>query len=61
MWGFLAAATKKRHEQGWVMEVYTSLDDVVARIKKAKQAKETLSMAYQVWLTTAIILVFSSC
>jgi hypothetical protein len=43
------------------MEVYTSLDDVVARIKQAKQAKETLSMAYQVWLTTAIILVFSSC
>lgn len=41
------AATKKRHEQGWVMEVYTSLDDVIARIKKAKQAKETLSMAYQ--------------
>jgi hypothetical protein len=30
------------------MEVYTSLDDVIARIKKAKQAKETLSMAYQV-------------
>jgi urocanate hydratase len=29
------------------MEVYTSLDDVVARIKQAKQAKETLSMAYQ--------------
>jgi len=40
------AATYKRHEQGWVDEVVTDLDQLVKRVKKAKENKEVVSIAY---------------
>ena len=40
------AATYKRHEQGWVDEVITDLDELVTHIKKAKENKEVVSIAY---------------
>lgn len=42
-----ALATYKRHEQGWVDEVYEDLDELVARVNKAKSNKEVVSIAYQ--------------
>lgn len=39
-------ATWKRHEQGWVDEVISDLDELCNRVKKAKAAKETVSLAY---------------
>ena len=39
-------ATWKRHEQGWVDEVISDLDELVARVKKAKENKEVVSIAY---------------
>ena len=41
------AAVQKRYEQGWVDEVHTSLDELMERIRKARAAKEVVSMAYQ--------------
>jgi urocanate hydratase len=41
------AAAKKRHEQGWVNEIYTDLDLLLARAKKAMAGKEAVSLAYQ--------------
>lgn len=40
-------ATEKRHAQGWVDEVTTDLTQLVARVQKAKAAKEVVSIAYQ--------------
>lgn len=40
-------AVKKRHEQGWVDEVFTDLDKLIARALKARQAGEAVSLAYQ--------------
>ncbi len=40
-------AVEKRHSQGWVDEVYTDLTGLLARIKKAKNDKEAVSLAYQ--------------
>ncbi len=40
-------ATKTRHSQGWVDEVFSNLDDLVGRVKKAKATKEVVSIAYQ--------------
>ena len=40
-------AVEKRKAQGWVDEVYTSLDELIARTRKAMEAKETVSLAYQ--------------
>src|SRR5690606_18026882 len=40
-------AVHTRHSQGWVDEVITNLDELVARVKSAKQNKETVSIAYQ--------------
>ncbi|MDR0735151.1 MAG: urocanate hydratase [Elusimicrobiota bacterium] len=40
------AAAKKRHEQGWVNEIYTDLDMLLARAKKAVAAGQPLSLAY---------------
>lgn len=40
-------AVSKRKEQGWVDEVYTSLDELLMRVKQAQSAKETVSLAYQ--------------
>jgi urocanate hydratase len=36
-----------RHQQGWVDEVYTDLDKLIARMLKASQDKEAVSLAYQ--------------
>ena len=40
-------ATQIRHEQGWVDEVISDLDMLVARVREAKARKETVSIAYQ--------------
>jgi urocanate hydratase len=40
------AATKKRHEQGWVDEVLSDLDELCTRVTKAKNDKEVVSIAY---------------
>ncbi len=40
-------AVEKRHTQAWVDEVYTELDSLIERIKKAKANKEAVSLAYQ--------------
>lgn len=39
-------ATYKRYEQGWVDEVIKDLDELVARVKKAKESQEVVSIAY---------------
>lgn len=38
--------TRIRHEQGWIDEIITNLDDLVTRVRKAKKAEETISLAY---------------
>ncbi len=40
-------AVHTRHSQGWVDEVYENLDELVERIKRAKQEKKPVSLAYQ--------------
>lgn len=40
-------AVKTRYSQGWVDEVYTSLDELIPRIRKATEKKEVVSIAYQ--------------
>jgi len=40
------AATYKRHEQGWVDEVISDLDELVKRVRDAKEKKEVVSIAY---------------
>ncbi len=40
-------AVEKRHSQGWVDEAYNNLDELLARIKKAKADKEAVSLAYE--------------
>ena len=39
-------AAKTRHEQGWVDEIITDLDELVTRVKKAQVGKEVVSIAY---------------
>lgn len=39
-------AARTRHEQGWVDEIITDLNELVARVKKAQAAKEVVSIAY---------------
>lgn len=41
------AASRKRHEQGWVDEIIDNLDELVKRTKEAKANKETVSIAYE--------------
>ncbi len=38
---------KVRHEQGWVDEVFTNLDELIRRMLEAKDNKEAISLAYQ--------------
>ena len=40
-------ATRTRHAQGWVDEVISDLDELCARVRKAKKDKEIVSIAYQ--------------
>jgi len=39
-------AVQTRHSQGWVDEVISDLDELVIRVQKAKETKETVSIAY---------------
>ena len=39
-------AIEKRKSQGWVDEVFENLDKLIARLKKAKELKEQVSLAY---------------
>ncbi|WP_041633048.1 urocanate hydratase [Maribacter sp. HTCC2170] len=39
-------AAKKRHEQGWVDELITSIDELVSRTNRAVQNNEVVSLAY---------------
>jgi urocanate hydratase len=41
------AVVRKRHEQGWVDEVYTDLDELVRRMMHAVCNREPVSLAYQ--------------
>lgn len=40
-------ATQTRHSQGWVDEVYSSVEELIERVKIAQQGKEIVSIAYQ--------------
>jgi urocanate hydratase len=40
-------ATNIRHSQGWVDEVYSDLEQLANRVKKAREDKEAVSIAYQ--------------
>jgi urocanate hydratase len=40
------AATRKRHEQGWVDEVYDNLDELFRKVKEAQAQKIARSFAY---------------
>ncbi len=40
-------AVQKRHQQGWVDEVFDSLDQLMERIRKAKTQSKPVSIAYQ--------------
>lgn len=40
-------AVEKRHEQGWVDEVYEDLDALLERVNSARAAGEAVSIAYQ--------------
>ncbi len=39
-------AAEKRHEQGWVDELHTNLDELIPAIRKAVEEKHVVSMAY---------------
>ncbi len=39
-------AAEKRHQQGWVDEMYSSLDSLIPRIRRAVADKEVVSIAY---------------
>lgn len=41
------AASRKRHEQGWVDELIVDIESLVSRVKQAQAAKETVSIAYE--------------
>lgn len=38
--------TKIRHNQKWVNEIHENLDELVERVRKARENKETVSLAY---------------
>jgi len=40
-------ALKKRHQQGWVDELYSDLNELIQRIQQAQKNKEAVSMGYQ--------------
>ena len=39
-------AARKRYDQGWVDELHENLDELIPRIRKAMENKETVSLAY---------------
>jgi urocanate hydratase len=40
-------ASRKRHEQGWVDEIISDIDELARRVRKAQENKETVSIAYE--------------
>ncbi len=42
-----SAAAQKRHQQGWVDEIFTDMNQLIERVKKAQADKEVVSIAYQ--------------
>jgi urocanate hydratase len=40
------SAAKKRHEQGWVDELITDMDQLIQRVQKAKKQEEVVSIAF---------------
>lgn len=40
-------AARKRYEQGWVDEIFSDLNQLLLRIRKAKAEKEVVSIAYE--------------
>lgn len=40
-------AAQKRHEQGWVDEIYSDLDQLLDRVQEVRAKKEATSFAYQ--------------
>jgi urocanate hydratase len=40
-------AIHTRHSQGWVDEVYADIDELIKRVKKAREHNEAVSLAYQ--------------
>ncbi len=40
-------AARKRYDQGWVKEIITDMDELVARVKRAKEEKEVVSIAFE--------------
>lgn len=39
-------AARKRYDQGWVDELHDNLDELIPRVRKAMENKETVSLAY---------------
>lgn len=39
-------AARKRYDQGWVDELHENLDELIPRVRKAMESKETVSLAY---------------
>ncbi|HKI88533.1 MAG TPA: hypothetical protein VKA38_05850, partial [Draconibacterium sp.] len=39
-------AVKVRHKQGWIDEIFTDLNELIERIQKSRNNKETVSLAY---------------
>lgn len=39
-------AARKRYDQGWVDELHENMDELIPRIRKAMENKETVSLAY---------------
>lgn len=39
-------AARKRYDQGWVDELHENLDELIPRVRKAMENKETISLAY---------------
>ncbi len=40
-------ASRKRHEQGWVDEIISDIDQLVGRVTDAKEKRETVSIAFE--------------
>lgn len=40
-------ASRKRHEQGWVDEIISDINELITRVRKAQSGGETVSIAYE--------------
>ena len=41
------AAARKRFDQGWVKEIISDMDELIARVKRAKEEKQVVSIAFE--------------